>query len=423
MSAVRKKSDLKKIRAEVSALKTENARLKKQSQTKSRNTRKRTAGVFKKVAVIFLLAVAVVLLIAANLLFWSGNTVVKQDRFVAATEPIIKDPIVQQTMALYTTNKIFDNVDVQQKIESVLPPRADFLAPQLTTQLRGGTEKVFQNVLAKPSFQEKWNQVQARQHERLINFSTKYEGDDKISINEVYTQLSSNLKDTKLAFLADKSLPPKIGEVTVINATWLPVFHNVVTNIDTWRLLAVILLVASIAGAVMLSRHRRRTIYTFSLISASAMAATLVALHVVSNTIVNKAEDQYAEGVRRVLQIVFHSLVIQTITIMAGVVLVGLIAWISGPSRQAVKLRGLVQELFSGKLHSRLFATENKYTLWIRNNKRLIEWLIIGIIAAIMLLTRLTLLGLLLYGLLMLVLILIVELIGGQEVRVARAKK
>jgi hypothetical protein len=135
-------------RNELEKLRLENARL---------SAEHKPSRLFRRFGVITLVAISIALLTAGNLLFWFGNTIVKPDRFTDATAPIIKDSTVQQTMALYTTNKIFESVDVQKITEEALPPKADFLAPQLTTQLKSGTEKTLQKTLAKPKFQEKWN--------------------------------------------------------------------------------------------------------------------------------------------------------------------------------------------------------------------------------------------------------------------------
>jgi chromosome condensin MukBEF MukE localization factor len=123
------------LKAENAELKAENKKLAKQTQEKKDKKRSKTLNLLQRSAVIFFVALAVALLTIGNLFFWVGNTVVKQDRWVAATEPLIKDTEVQKTLALYTTNKLYEQVDVQSIIQEVLPPRADFLAPQLSSQL------------------------------------------------------------------------------------------------------------------------------------------------------------------------------------------------------------------------------------------------------------------------------------------------
>jgi hypothetical protein len=404
-----------KLRDENSELKAENRRLKRMSQAPAKKSRplRRT---LRSSGIILLIAFAVALLTVANLLFWFGNTVVKQDRFVAATAPIIKDPVIQHDMSLYVTNNIFNNVDVQQTVEQVLPPRADFLAPQLTGQLKNYTQTTLQKILANPKVQDTWNQTLAKQHQRLINFASNYQGSGNITVNDFYNQLDDRLANTKLAFLANKKLPAKIGEVTVVNATWLPAFHNLVVHIDTWRLITLILFLVSIIAAVWLSRNRRRTLYIFSVASAAFMLATLLALHVTKGTIISKPDPQYQDGVQHIIQIVFHSLVLQTVTILAATVLLGIVTWISGTSKGALVVKNQFALLFSGRLHKQLFGEEAGTIVgWVQRYKRVLEWTSVALITALMLLVRLTLKSLLLYALLLLVVIAVIEVVGGQS--------
>jgi hypothetical protein len=408
--------ELEKLRAENARVKAANAKLEKKAATHSSMASKnlRPSKLLRSLSVIVLAAAAVALLTAGNLLFWLGNTIVKPDRFTAATQPIIKDPNVQQTLALYTTNNIFKNVDVQKITEEVLPPKAVFLAPQLTSQLKSTTQKTLQNTLAKPSFQEKWNNVLATQHERLVSFASRYNGDGAISLNDVYNQLSASLGNTKLAFLSNKKLPPKVGSITLLNASWLPAFHNVVVNIDTWRLLAVTAFLLCVIAAVWLSKNRRKTLYIISAGAAFFMVLTLVALRITRETIVQKADPQYADGVRSAVQIFFHPLVLQTATVLFAFVLVAFVAWVSGPVKSAAVIRSNAGLLFSGKLHIAIFGNhQNKYISWIHQNKSFLEWAAIALITIIMLIVRVTLKSLILYAFLMLASVLVIETIAG----------
>lgn len=255
----------------------------------------------------------------------------------------------------------------------------------------------------------------ARQHQRLIDFAASYKGDDTISINDIYNQLAASLSDTKLAFLSQKKLPDKLGSITVISAPWLPKFHNVVTHIDQWRLFTALALVLFIALALWLSHNKRRTLYWFSALSALLMLITLVVLHAVRDRVVGKADAQYQDGVRHVIQLVGHSLVLQTVTILAAAILIALIAWISGVSRSAYAVKKQVNLIFSGKLHQSIFGgSSNSLIQWLQIHKRQSEWAIVGILAAIMLLVRLTLKSLVVYVIVLALLILLVEVIAGQ---------
>jgi chromosome condensin MukBEF MukE localization factor len=407
---------LRKLRAENEALKAKNRQLKTELAKKPAADSKRRfiSGLARKLGSVFFIALAVALLLIGNILFWTGNTVVKNDRYEATVEPVIKDPEVQKAIASYATQQIFSNVDVNVEIANVLPPRADFLAPTLANQLQSNTQKFLQTTLAKPSFQDKWNQVQFKSHAAFINTISKNGADGVIDLNELYQQLSANLSGTKLSFLANKKLPSKVGSIEVVKGKEISVMHKVITHIDRWRILAVILFLGSAAAGIWLSFRRRRTVIRLGLFMAAGMLLTLISLRVTRELIAGKVNPSYAEAVRHVVQIIFHPLAIQTATIMAASLLVAAVAWLSGPSKKASLIKARTSDLLSGKLHQALFGGhENGLTIWLGNKKRLIQWMIVGLIAIVVLLVRLTPAALVVSVLVMLVLVLAVETLAA----------
>jgi hypothetical protein len=404
-------NEIVKLKADNAQLKAENNWLESQVATPSH---KRT-GFIKKLSAVVLVIIAVLALTVGNLFFWSGNTIVKPDRFTDATAPIIKDSEVQKALSLYTTNSIFNNVDVTKTIENALPPKADFLALQFANQLKSATQNRLQETLSKPRLQDNFNTVLARQHKRLINFASSYTGNGDISLNDVFTNLTATLAGTKLGFLANKQLPPKVGDITLINVAWLPAFHKLVANIDTWRFLAILLLVVSLTAAVWLSQNRRRTIYLFSFTSVLMMLITLFVLNVASNSIVGKVDPQYSLGVEHVINIFTHPLIIQTLTIVAGLGVVAVVAWVSSSAYSASLVKQRLRLTLNMQLHRYIFHQDNSYTMWVQHNKQLLEWSVVALVAVGMLLFRLTPLGLVIYVSLLLLLVMVIEIVGGQK--------
>jgi uncharacterized membrane protein YhaH (DUF805 family) len=167
--------------------------------------------------------------------------------------------------------------------------------------------------------------------------------------------------------------------------------------------------------AVWLSKNKRKTFYAISFGASIFMLVSLVAVRITRETIAQKAAPEYQDGVRNALQIFFHPLVLQAATIFFLFVLAAFVAWISSPSKSAASLRDKISLLFSGKLHSRLFSGgKNKYVDWVSNNRRVLEWGVVALIVAVMLLVRLTLKSLFLYAFLMFISILAIEVVAGQ---------
>lgn len=377
-----------------------------------------TSEILRKAMVIVCIVFAVLLAVFGNLFFWAANTLVDQDRFVAATAPVIRDTKVQQTMALYATNQIFAAVNVQQLVTQALPPRASFLAPQLAGQVRGFTESSLQKTLASQKLQQTWNTVVAKQHENFIQYAKHYQGNGTVSLNDVFQQLTSRVSNTKLSFLQGKQLPKNIGSITVVTASWLPMLHTLVTNIGVWRTLSILGLVVFVALAIWLSRKKRHTIFYLSLFSILGLATSLIALRAIREQLVDKVQPSYRAGVASAIQILGHGLLVQTATIIIAIVILGFITWISGGSPSAASVKRFTQSLFTGKLHGVLFAQENRITSWVGSHRKSLEWITVGVFIALMLSLQLTIKTLILLVVLLLIAVLGIEIVGNQARRV-----
>lgn len=411
---------LKQLQAENERLRTENQRL--QGQKPAPKPRRRSSWrALRTVGAVVFTILAVLLLVAGNLLFWTGSTIVNNDRFNASTAPIIRNATVQKAVANYTTTQLYNNYDVSGYVETALPPRADFLVPTITGQLRGYTQTALQKILARQQFQDRWNRALARAHAGFINTVKQSGGDGTINLNDLYQQLSASLKGTRLSFLADKQLPAKVGNVQVVSGSGIKTLHQVAAHINTWRVLAIVLFLVCAGLAIYLSRQRRKAVARLGLFLAVALFVTLIALRITREAIADKAIPAYADAVRQTAQIVFHPLVVQTTLLLVLFLLVALVAWLTGASRSARYVRDRVQLLLAGKLHHAIFGErENAFTRWVGKYKRVLQWGVVIVVALLMLITRLTPVALLWYVVAAVVLVLVIEFLGAPVQRPAR---
>ncbi|HSX15196.1 MAG TPA: hypothetical protein VLF40_00195 [Candidatus Saccharimonadales bacterium] len=401
--------DFTQLQAENERLRLENERLQRSMvpAPKVRHPyRAFLAGLF--------LAFAVALLVAGNLLFWVGNTIVKTDRFDAATAPVIRNKEVQTALASYTTTQIFKNVDTTAVVQNALPSQAEFLAPTIADQLQSKTQSTLQAILARPQFEDHWNKLLSNAHAKFIDTVKRSGGDGVINLNELYQQLSSALKDTKLSFLADKQLPPKVGSVRVASGGNIRALHNLIVHIDTWRTLAILLFLLCTALAIWLARRKRRMVALLAVYSAVGLLASLIAVRIAREVVAGKVQPQYADAARATFADLFHPFVIQTATLLVLFAVVGVVLWLTGSSRGALFLRGRINLVFSGKLHSALFGgRENAFTIWVARYKPYLEWTVVAIAALLLLITRVTLKALLGYAIVTVIVVLVIELLAA----------
>lgn len=404
---------LARLQAENKRLRAENKALRDKVKPAKQPVKR---SMLRPLAIILCIGFATALLVVGNLLFWTGNTIVKTDRFTEATAPIIKNSEVQSALAANATEKLFAQVDIDQITQDALPPRAAFLAPTLSEQIKQHTDDAIMKILQRPQFQERWNNSQERAHERFIGAVERHGSDGAIDISEVYADISQQLKDTRLSFLADKPLPAKVGQIEVVSGAWLTVLQRTIQNIDAWRTITLLLLLAVSALSVWLSRNRRKTVMTLAGFFAFSMFVTIVSLRIGREIVASNVDPQNAEAVRQAYMIFVNSLVVQTWTIFAASLLIAFVAWITGQSRSSQIARLKIDQFFSGKLHTAIFGDkENRFTLWLARHKRTLEWLIVAIAASLILFMRLTPTVLITQILVVVVVILIIEVLAAQQ--------
>lgn len=406
---------LQQLRAENKRLRRENDELKKNAALpQPSQKRPRDKHYFRQAGSILAICFAAALLFVGNLLLWTGNTIVKTDRYVEATAPLIQNQAIQDALANKLSQQLYQSVDIEQIAAEALPPRAQFLAPTLSDQFKQHTNQAIHKIIAGPRFQELWDSVNQQSHDRFIAIVNAHGDNGSIDISEFYTQVSQRLKDTKLAFLADKPLPPKIGEIELVQGNWLTVLQTTIQNIDAWRVIILLLLVATSALGIWLSRNRRRATIMLGSLFAFTMFISLVSVRLGREILASHVDPQYSEAARQAYAIVLHPLQVQTATILGASLLIVFIAWIGGNSSSSRLVRQKVDQLFSGKLHTALFAKENGLTLWIGRHKRTLQWLVVATVALMTLFIRLTPVALLWDILLILILILLLEILAAQ---------
>jgi len=415
-------SQLTELQVENEALKRELAQLR-QSVAKNTEPKSSTRGgnIWKKIGAIASIAIATALLVAGNLIFWAGNTIVDPQRFNAVVSPLIESPEIQQAMSKYTAAQIFQRVDVQQLLTDNLPERISFAAPALANQIQTATQSALVRVTQNESFQQAWNSGIESAHARFINFVQNYQGDGVIQISDVYNRLISQLSDTSLSFLSRVSLPEQVGSITLANASWLPVAHNVANNIGIYRILTIVLCIGCVALAIWLSRRKRRTTITIGITFAIFMVLTLVAVRIAQQQLVAGVTVDYQSAAHVVSESLLSSLILQTRVLFVLGIVIALVAWISGPYKTAVAVRSRIQLLFGGNIYDAIFGSrENGLTRWLGAHKNVMQWVFVAIAALVIVTSPLSMTTMFIVLVVLIVLLLVLEIVAAPQTNRSR---
>lgn len=263
-------SKIKKLEAENSKLKSE---LTKENQPKKPYKFLRNSGT------VFFLTLSIVAFMLFNLSSWLKSTVLDTETFVATTQPLIAQPAVQDTLQRDISNALFEKVNVEEELQKALPENIAFLSGPLSSQIESFTSNKIGELLASPQVYQLWGTTLENVHSKLIDYIQNDNADGVISVNDVYVAISNQIsEDSRLSFLTNRQLPPKLGTITLKEITWLPQVRSYVDILTATPLVFLGISLASFIAAIALSFNRRRVVLLAGILFMVMMFATLAAL-------------------------------------------------------------------------------------------------------------------------------------------------
>ncbi|MEV0902277.1 hypothetical protein [Actinoplanes sp. NPDC049802] len=359
--------EIERLRAEVTALRAQLA-------VDGRRRRPRGGAIRRGLAAV-LAAVAAFALVISVVGLWAATTTLNTDRWVSTVAPLPQDPKVNAAVAEYATNEVFRVLDVEQRLRTVLPEQAAFVAGPITGQVREQVRKTVQNVLGSDRFQVIWVELNRQVHQRVI---AVIEGESDVItasadsvqidllplINQVLRQLGDQLptlfgKQITLPDLSSGAIPENLRlRVEEALGVSLPADFARFTVYDSGQLWEVQQAVVAakrylalfVAGAILLllaafvvSPQRRRTAVQFGLWLVLAAVTVTAVLRAVRREILEAVPaGTYQAGVDSAMTTVFSLLRERGTQLIWIGVAIALLAYLVGPGRFPVWLRGTV---------------------------------------------------------------------------------
>jgi hypothetical protein len=319
-----------------------------------------------------LVALAAFALVFSVVGVWAARTALNTDRWVATVAPLPQNPQVAAAVADYATNQVFQAINVEQRLRTVLPQQAAFVAGPVAGQVRDAVRKTVTNVLQSDRFQPIWVEVNRRAHQRavaILNGSSdvvvarqnRVEIDLLPLINQVLRQLSAQLptlfgKQISLPDLSSGALPDNLrARVQDALGITLPANFAQFTFYDSGKLSAaqqavatgkrdlIIFLVGTVVlllAALAISPRRRRTLLQLGLwLVVAAVAVTAILRAVRSQLLEQVPSELYRDGIGAAVTIVFAQLRTRGIQLIWIGAILAVLMYLIGPGRGPTWLR------------------------------------------------------------------------------------
>ena len=329
--------------------------------------------------VVTLLVVACVLAPIAGTAIWINNQVTKTDRYVRTVKPLASDPHIQAAIADNVTRTLFANVDATARAKQVLPPRADFLAPAIVSGLHRFVENTTASFLASDAFQKLWVEVNTRAHKQLVKVLTgkggklvqTKNGQVVVNLAPMLARVEQRLHERGIDIF-DKIPPSAIkSNFVILDSKQLENGQRGVRLLKTLAIALPLLVLALIAAAIGLSERRRRTLLQASFGIAASMAVLAALLTIGRSIYLDKivGPNLPTDAASAFYDVLVHYLRLGLRIVAAVALLVAAGAYLSGPYKSAVAIRGWFGS-GSSWAQGKSGVAATPFGHWVARNKR-----------------------------------------------------
>jgi hypothetical protein len=310
---------------------------------------------------------------------WGARTVLNTDRYVATVAPLADDPAVQASIATKLTDQVFSALNVQATLSDALAAlggRATVLAGPLTIAVKGFVRDQVEKVVASDAFKTFWVEanrfvhtqvlailrgdtetISTREGKVLLNLlplvnlalgSIQTVASDLVGRDVALPQISEedvpSAAIAKLEQALGVDLPDTYGQVVVYDSEDLAALQKALYLFERLLVLLLVLILILVAASLLVSTRRRRTLIQL----AAGAAVGLVVIRRIAimsrDTVFDRVDTQRFPSVRVLTDDLMESLFRYTAILLAIVLLVLLIALITGPYPWAVTVRGWVRD-------------------------------------------------------------------------------
>ncbi len=289
-----------------------------------------------------LLALGALLAFLSVFSIWVERQALDTGEWVNTSGHLIRNSTIRTAIGNYLVEQLYENVDVEKELESILPGETKELAGAAAGGLRQVAGTGAEKVLETGTAQSLWETANQTAHEQLMAvLENKKEavstanGEVKLNLGSLLTNLAGQIGLGKS--LAEK-LPPDAGQITILKSEQLKTAQDIVVAIKGLALLLSILTFLVFGLAIYLTEGGRWVTVLFSGVALIVGALLVLVLRQVAGGIV---VDQLVkqENIKPAAEAAWSIGTSLMVSIATTVIIVGVFfvaaGWLSSPSGSA----------------------------------------------------------------------------------------
>jgi hypothetical protein len=293
-----------------------------------------------------LLVVATLLTVIGIFSVWINRQALNTDNWVNTSEKLLQNEKIQGQLAIYMSDQLFANVNVEEELQKALPPKLKPLAAPAAGALEQLAPQAAEKALERPKVQELWATANRAAHEALLKVIdgggpavSTGGGEVTLNLGTLLEQIGEKLGvGGKIA----ERVPPEAGQITVLKSNQLSSAQSVAKLIRRLPIVLALLMILLYGLAIYLAGPRRReALRSVGICFLIAGVVTLILRGFVGNEVVNALAK--TESVKPAAEAVWSIGTSLLVTVATSVIAFGILlviaAWLVGPTRLAVRFR------------------------------------------------------------------------------------
>jgi hypothetical protein len=300
----------------------------------------------RRIAAPTLVVISAICAFVSVFALWADRQAIESGGWRATSEALTANPQIQDALAAYLVDELYENVDLGKVVEDALPARFDALAAPAAGALRTTIERAAGEALERPRVQEALNGSLIDAHTLAVRIlksqgSSLETGDGTVVLN-LQAVLEQVVARVGIGARLLGELPPDAGRVEILRSDQLATAQDILRLLENLAIVMPLLAVALLALAVWVAEGRRRETLRLAGIGF-AVAALLVPVtrSLVGDMVIDAINPAAAnlpavEAAWEIATALLRDGAVALIT-YAIVILVG--TSLAGPTRAAVAVR------------------------------------------------------------------------------------
>jgi hypothetical protein len=296
--------------------------------------------------VVALLIVATLLTVIGIFSVWINRQALNTDNWVNTSTKLLQNEDVQGQLAIYLSDQLFANVNVEEELQKALPTKLTPLAAPAAGALEQLAPQAAEKALQRPKVQELWASANRAAHEALLKVidgggPAVSTGGGEVTLN-LGTLLGQIAERLGVGGKIAEKLPPEAGQITVLKSNQLSTIQNIAKLIRRLPIVLTLLMILLYGLAIYFAGPRRReALRSVGICLLIAGVGTLILRGWVGKEVVDALAK--AESVKPAAEAVWSIGTSLLVTVATSVIAFGILlvigAWLVGPARFAARLR------------------------------------------------------------------------------------